>query len=154
MPGNLQAVPASPFQRGFLEGFAVRGIFREPFRGKTFVLHVLDAVLVPNGSHWSTTGDPNRRREEAQSASQKQFEQLICHNVPAATKLELLIKFGIPVEEILQACRTLKADLLILGLHHATHVAAASHLPWRAHEIVCAASCPVLTVKDSRDLAE
>jgi nucleotide-binding universal stress UspA family protein len=112
---------------------------------------LLDPVLLPNSSHWSTIGDLDRRREEAQSANQKQFEQLICHNVPAATKLDFLIKFGIAVEEIVQACRTLKADLVILGLHQAAHAAAASHLPWRAHEIVCAASCPVLTVKDSRD---
>lgn len=139
---------ATDFSAASLGALPYAASFANHFGAKLIVLHVLDPVLIPNSSHWSTIGDLNRRREEAQSASQKQFEQFICHNVPAATKPEFLIKFGIPVEEIVQACRTLKADLLILGLRHAAHAAAASHLPWRAHEIVCTASCPVLTVKD------
>lgn len=145
---------ATDFSAASLGALPYAVSFANHFRAKLIVLNVLDPVLIPNSSHWSTMADLNRRREETQSAGQKQFEQLICHNVPAATKLEFLIKFGIPPEEIVQSCRTLKADLLILGLHHVAHAAAASHLPWRAHEIVCAASCPVLTVKNSRDLAE
>lgn len=144
---------ATDFSAASLGALPYAASFANHFGAKLIVLHVLDPALIPNSSHSSTIGGLIRRREEAQSASQKQFEQLICHNVSAATKLQFLIKFGIPIEEIVQACLTLKADLLILGLHHAAHAAAASHLPWRAHEIVCSASCPVLTVKDSPDLA-
>lgn len=145
---------ATDFSAASLGALPYAASFANHFGAKLVVLHVLDPVLIPHRSHRSTVGDLNQRCEQAQSASQKQFEQLICPNAPAATKLEFLIKFGIPAEEIVQACLTLKADLLILGLHRAAHAAAASHLPWRAHEIVCAASCPVLTVKDSRDSAE
>jgi nucleotide-binding universal stress UspA family protein len=145
---------ATDFSATSLGALPYAASFAHHFGAKLIVLHVLDPVLIPSSSHLSSIGDLNRRREEAQSASQKQFDQLICHNVPAATKLQFLIKFGLPVEEIVQACRTLNADLLILGLHHAKHAAAASHLAWKAHDIVCTASCPVLTVKDQRVSAE
>ena len=145
---------ATDFSTASLGALPYAASFANHFGAKLIVLHVLSPELMPSSSHWSTIGDLNRRREEAQSASQKKFEELICRNVPEGIKLEFLIKFGIPVEEIVQSCRTLRADLLILGLRHAAHAAATSHLPRSANEIVCAASCPILTVKDSRDLAQ
>jgi nucleotide-binding universal stress UspA family protein len=122
--------------------------FANHFGAKLAVLHVLPAAPVPETFHWSTTGDLIEMREQARFVSQKQFEQFVVPNVPAATKLEFISEFGIPSEHILQACHTLKADLLILGLHSERHAETVSHLPWiRAHEIVCRASCPVLTMK-------
>jgi nucleotide-binding universal stress UspA family protein len=122
--------------------------FANHFGAKLVVLHVLPAAPVPETFHWSTTGDLTQMREQARLASQRQFEQFVVANVPAATKLEFIPAFGIPSEHILQACHTLKADLLILGLRSARHAESLSHLPWiRAHEIVCRASCPVLTMK-------
>jgi hypothetical protein len=48
----------------------------------------------------------------------------------------------------------LKVDLLILGLHSVMHAEVLSHMPWvRAREIVCRASCPVLTMKDGTRLS-
>lgn len=125
--------------------------FANHFGAKLIVLHVLPAAPIPEAFHWSTTGDLQQMRDQAQLASQKQFEQLVVPSVPVETKPELIIRFGIPSEQILQACHALKADLLVLGLHSASHAEAVSHLPWvRAHEIVCGASCPVLTVKEGR----
>jgi nucleotide-binding universal stress UspA family protein len=141
---------ATDFTAASLRALPYAASFANRFGAKLIVLHVLPAAPIPETFHWSTTGDLKQMREEAQSASQKQFEELIVHNVSAATELEFLVKFGMPGEQILQACHTLKADLLILGLSSAGHAAAASHLPWiRAHQIVCGASCPVLTLKDS-----
>jgi nucleotide-binding universal stress UspA family protein len=123
--------------------------FANHFGAKLVVLHVLSAAPVPETFHWSTTGDLTGMRREAELIAQKQFQQLIIPNVPAATKLEFKVSFGIPTEQVLQACRTSKADLLILGLHSVRHAETLSHTPWvRTHEIVCGASCPVLTMKD------
>lgn len=125
--------------------------FANHFGAKLIVLHVLPAAPIPETFHWSTAGDLRQMRDQAQLASQKQFEQLVVPNVPGGTQMEFVARFGIPSEQILQACHDLKADLLILGLHSAKHAEAASHLPWvRVHEIVCGASCPVLTFKDAR----
>lgn len=142
---------ATDFSTASLRALPHAASFANHFGAKLIVLHVLPAAPIPETFHWSTTGDLNQMRKEAQSASQKRFEELIAHNVPTATELEFLVKFGIPSEQILEACHALKADLVILGLHSAGHAVTASHLPWiRAHEIVSGASCPVLTVKDSR----
>jgi hypothetical protein len=36
-----------------------------------------------------------------------------------------------------------------LGLHRATHIGTASHMPWAtAYEVVCGAGCSVLTVRN------
>jgi len=141
---------ATDFSAASLHALPHAASFANHFGTKLTVLHVLPAAPIPETFHWSTTGDLNQMREQAQSASQKQFEEFVAPNVPSATKLEFRVKFGMPVEQILQACHTLKADLLVLGLNSAAHAATASHLPWiRAHEIVCGASCPVLTIKDS-----
>jgi len=141
---------ATDFSAASLRALPYAASFANHFGTKLIVLHVLPAAPVREAFHWSKTGDLNRMREEAQSASQKQFEEHVAHNVPSGTKLEFLVKFGIAGEEILETCRTLKGDLLVLGLNCAVYAAAASHLPWiKVHEIVCGASCPVLTVKGS-----
>jgi nucleotide-binding universal stress UspA family protein len=58
---------------------------------------------------------------------------------------ELSIKIGPPAEMILQAAEDRGADLIVVGAHRGMRLAA--HNPWAvAHEIVCAAPCPVLTV--------
>ena len=125
--------------------------FANHFGAKLMVLNVLPAAPIPETFHWSTAGDLTQIRDKAQLASQKQFERLVVPNVPAKTQIEFIVRFGIPSEQILQACHSLKSDLLVLGLHSAMHPETASHLPWvRAHEIVCGANCPVLTLKDAR----
>lgn len=124
--------------------------FANHFGAKLIVLHVLPAAPIPEGFHWSTTGDLAEMRELAEKASREQFEKLILPHVPDGTAIEFSVKFGIAHEQILQSCHTLKADLLILGLNHVEHIETAAHLPWSmAYKIVCDASCPVLTMKAS-----
>jgi hypothetical protein len=61
---------------------------------------------------------------------------------------EYLVHFGRPSETILQLALKLKADLIFMGLRRSTHVVAAPKTHWAtAYEIVCGASCPVLTVR-------
>ena len=140
---------ATDFGHASLSALPYAASFANHFGAKLVALHVLPAAPIPETFHWSTTGGLTEMREQAQLATRKQFEQLVVPNVPAATELEFTVRFGIPGEQILQACHTLKADLLILGLHSVSHAETLSHIPWvRAHEIVCGASCPVLTTKD------
>lgn len=135
-PASLQALPHA-------------ASFANHFGARLIVLHVLPAAPIPEGFHWSTTGDLMQMRQNAQRASQKQFEELILPCVPSSTKVEFIVKIGIASEQILQACHALSADLLILGLNRTEHIETASHLPWSmAHKIVCGASCPVLTIKN------
>lgn len=71
--------------------------------------------------------------------------QLTQMKATAACTAEISIKIGPPAEMILQAAEDRGADLIIVGAHRAMRLAA--HNPWAvAHEIVCAAPCPVLTI--------
>lgn len=68
---------------------------------------------------------------------------------PMATKLEFMVKFGKPGEQILLASHALDADLIILGLNGPAHIDTASYMPWAvAYKVVCGARCPVLTIRN------
>ena len=104
---------------------------------------------MPEGFHWSTTGDLTQMRDVARIASQRQFDALNLQPTRTAIQPEFMVKYGIPSEQILLASHALKADLLILGLHRHAHIDAASHMPWdRAYKVACDAHCPVLTIKN------
>ena len=59
------------------------------------------------------------------------------------------VPLGRPVEEILSAARSIQADLIVLGAKSRNGLA--GHIPHtKAYEIVCGATCPVLTLKSYR----
>jgi nucleotide-binding universal stress UspA family protein len=60
---------------------------------------------------------------------------------------EPVVQFGSPAECILQRAFESEADLIVLGVRPARHLAAATHLPWAtAHKVIAHAQCPVLTI--------
>jgi nucleotide-binding universal stress UspA family protein len=70
--------------------------------------------------------------------------------VPVATDLHCLPLFrverGNPVKQILRVAGDMQADLIVLGAK--TRKGLAGHVPHtKAYEVVCGASCPVLTIK-------
>lgn len=139
---------ATDFGAASLSALPHAASFANHFGAKLVVLHVLPAAPIPEGFHWSKTGDLMEMREESKRASGKMFDELVRPHVPPETKLEFEVKFGIPSEQILQASHELKADLIVLGLHRRAHAEAASHTPWAsACKIVGSANCPVLTIR-------
>ena len=123
--------------------------FANQFGARFVVLHVLPAAPIPEGFHWSSTGDLMQMRDQARMACQKQFEELILPHIPTATKPEFVVQFGIPSEQILLASHALEADLIFLGLNRSAHIGTASHMPWAvAYKVVCGAHCPVLTIRN------
>jgi nucleotide-binding universal stress UspA family protein len=123
--------------------------FTNHFGAKLVVLHVLPVAQVPEGFHWSTAGDLTQMRDEARMASQRQFDALNLQPTQMAIQPEFMVKYGTPSEQILLASHALKADLIILGLHHRGHIEVASHMPWHlAYQVVCDAHCPVLTIRN------
>jgi len=140
---------ATDFSDASLRALPPAAAFAHHFGATLVVLHVLPVAPIPEGFHWSKTGDLSDMRQQAQLRAQKAFERLIAPRVPATIKVEFKVSFGTPAEEILHNCHSLKLDLLVLGLSPTKHAESGSHLPWvAAHEIVCGANCPVLTFKD------
>lgn len=119
------------------------------FGAKLVVLNVLPVAPIPEGFHWSTTGDLTQMRDAARIASQRQFDALNLQHAQVAIPPEFMVKYGIPSEQILLASHALKADLIVLGLQRPAHIDAASHLPWDvAYQVVIDAHCPVLTLRN------
>jgi nucleotide-binding universal stress UspA family protein len=121
------------------------------FGTKLILLHVVPAVPMPEGFHWYTAKDLMQMRENARIASLQQLEELTSCSKELAVKPECVVAFqsASPVSEtILQTAENLKVDAIIMGLHRSVYIGTASHMPWAtAYEVVCGASCPVLTVR-------
>lgn len=120
------------------------------FGAKLVLLHILPAVPMPNGFHWYTSSDLTRLRQNARVDSLRRLKNLL-QGLSLELKPEFVIEFGSAStlsETILEIAEKLDVDGIIMGLHRSTHVQAASHMPWAtAYEVVCHASCPVLTVR-------
>ncbi len=62
---------------------------------------------------------------------------------------EVLVDYGAPAESILTIAGEKQAELIVMGVRHASSLVAATHLPWStAHKVVAQAPCPVLTVRE------
>ena len=60
---------------------------------------------------------------------------------------EAFVEYGEPAERIGEAARQRGSDLIVLGVRHAAHMSAATHLEGAiAHQVVAHAPCAVLTV--------
>lgn len=139
---------ATDFSPASLNALPYAVSFANHFGAKLTLLHVAPAAPIPEGFHWSTTGDLPDMREHARLASSKQFEDALRGSPPLRVQPEFMVKFGMPANEILHAIRTLQADLVIMSLHRSRHPELTSHLPWTvAYEVVCRAHCSVLTVR-------
>jgi nucleotide-binding universal stress UspA family protein len=79
--------------------------------------------------------------------SQENMARLIHSETMRGWQAEAIIEVGNPAEVILSAALTKRADLIVMGAHHASGSATASHIPWAtASSVACGAPCPVLTV--------
>jgi nucleotide-binding universal stress UspA family protein len=135
------------FSAGSLHALPYAISLANHFGAKLVVLHVLPAAPIPEGFHWSKTGDLTQMRDEAHMASQRQFEKLNLRN--AAIPPEFMVMYGIAAEQILLASHALKPDLIVLGLQRTAHMDPASHMPWNlAYKVVVDAHCPVLTIRN------
>jgi nucleotide-binding universal stress UspA family protein len=127
--------------------------FANRFGARLVLLHVQPAAPIPQGFHWSRTGDLREMREQARRESHRRLEELVAQSGETAVRPELMVKFGLVSEQILQASHELRADLVVLGLKRPTH-RESSHVPWAAaYKVVCGARCPVLTIR-SREASE
>jgi nucleotide-binding universal stress UspA family protein len=81
--------------------------------------------------------------EDAVASARRTISELLPTDVPWT---DIAIKLGIPTDKILETAIDRNVDLIIIGARRGATLAA--HSPWAcAHEIVCAAHCPVLTIR-------
>jgi nucleotide-binding universal stress UspA family protein len=124
--------------------------FSNHFGAKLFLLHVAPVVPIPEGFSWSSAPDSIEQiREDARRKALKELLEFVSKGSALAVAPELMVEFGKHGEEILRAAHHLKSDLIVMGLDHAKHGRAVSHLPQTtAYKVATEANCSVLTVRN------
>lgn len=74
---------------------------------------------------------------------------LISSDISLPSEPVLFVEFGSAAEKILATAARWKANLIVLGLRHVEEASRGETTWAKAYEIVCKASCPVLTVRGS-----
>ena len=124
--------------------------FCNHFGARLVLLHVAPVMPIPETFSWSRTPDDiTQMREDARQKDLKRLHEFVPENAAFSVTPEFLVEFGKHGESILGVARSLKTDLIIMGLNHAKHGGALSHLPQTtAYKVVTEAHCSVLTVRN------
>jgi nucleotide-binding universal stress UspA family protein len=94
---------------------------------------------------------PSDSRVEDREAASDRATKRIKHLVPlnGGLSVDLIVETGASAEQILNGAEGQGADLIVMGSHRTSHPRVAAHLPWMtAHQVLCRARCPVLTVRN------
>ncbi|HTT20379.1 MAG TPA: universal stress protein [Candidatus Sulfotelmatobacter sp.] len=141
---NLKFLLATDFGEGSLRALPHAISFANRVHARLIFLHVVPVAPVPEHQ----LRDVLLMRDAARMACLRRLEQLLTNEEELALPPEYLVHFGRPSETILQLALELKVDLIFMGLRRSTDVVAAPQTHWAtAYEMVCGASCPVLTVR-------
>ena len=86
--------------------------------------------------------------EGEREGAMKRLEQLVPLGTEPSVEMELIVEVGAPAEQILKVAERQDADLIVMGPHSTVHPRVSAHFPWvTAHQVLCHAHCPVLTVR-------
>ena len=125
-------------------------------RGARLVLfHAVSPLPQVKPGRWHGPDYMPNVQEHAARTALKRLKQLIAE-ARVAIEPECVAEISEPAEGILYASRVLKPECIVMGLKPRTFTDTLSHLPWSiAYDVVCGASCPVLTVRsgDAMDAA-
>ena len=91
---------------------------------------------------------PIERQSSVEEATRQRLRSLVPADAADWCTAECVVGFEFPSDGILRTAGQRCADLIVMGVHKSAAPPASSHLPWAiAHEVVCHAKCPVLTVR-------
>ena len=91
---------------------------------------------------------PLQEQKPVLESARQRLQTLIPPDAGAWCKPEYMVGFDFPAEGILRIAKEREADLIVMGVRAPATPRLTTHLPWAiAHEVVCHAHCPVLTVR-------
>ena len=116
---------------------------------RLILLHVLAPMpVVDVGPYWYPGTDLVQQQEKARVKGIEQLRKLIPPEADLPTDPEFFVALDFVPDGILRIAAGCQADLIVMGVNRAASARASAHLPWAiAHEVVCHAKCPVLTVR-------
>jgi len=116
---------------------------------RLILLHVVAPVpVVEVGPYWYPGTDLVEQQKTAKERYIGRLEDLIPPDANLPSKPEFLVDFDFAPDAIVRTAVVSDADLIVMGVNQAASARASAHMPWAtAHEVVCHAKCPVLTVR-------
>jgi nucleotide-binding universal stress UspA family protein len=118
-------------------------------KARLILLHVVTPVPVAEiGPYWYPGTDFIEQQKYARERYIDRLRELIPPHTNLPSDPEFLVEFDFAPDAIVKIAAVLQADLIVMGVNQAASARASAHLPWAtAHEVVCHAPCPVLTVR-------
>ena len=118
-------------------------------KARLIVLHVVTPVpVVEVGPYWYPGTDLVEQQNTARARYIGRLKQLIPPEANLPFEPEFLVDFDFAPDAIVKIAADSHADLMVMGVNQTASARASAHLPWAtAHEVVCHAKCPVLTVR-------
>ena len=117
--------------------------FAEQFGATLSLVHIIEPMAFASDVPYAP---PVVSDEEAEEAARKKLFSLASHEIQKLVQVKVHVRSGTAFVEILDAARSLEADLVIIATHGYTGL---KHflLGSTAERIVRHAHCPVLTVR-------
>lgn len=154
----VSTLPAKEFRRiVFATDFGSASLHALPYaislavenKARLTLLHVVSpAPVLDVGPFWYNGADVIGQQKTAKACSIERLRQLIPPETNLPFEPEFLVAFDFTPDSIVNVAADCKADLIVMGVNQTAWVRASAHLPWAtAHEVVCHAKCPVLTVR-------
>jgi nucleotide-binding universal stress UspA family protein len=118
-------------------------------KAKLILLHILSPIPpLDSGPYWYARKDLLEQREPARHQTLEKLAELVPAETVLSSAPECVVLFDFVAHGILDVAAERKADLIVMGVRHAAFRWGSTHMSWTlAHEIVCHANCPVLTVR-------
>jgi nucleotide-binding universal stress UspA family protein len=116
---------------------------------KLILLHVVPPPpAVDVGPYWYVGADLVDQQKAAGAKSLTRLKSLIPSDIKLPFEPVFLVEFDVAYEAILTTADNWQAELIVMGVNQTKSARVSAHLPWViAHEVVCRAKCPVLTVR-------
>ncbi len=90
---------------------------------------------------------PWEQQCEMTKVYEERLRKLVPDDLPHSCQIDFTVCFDLAGPAILNAAEVIKADIIVMGAHHARFPGFDAHLPGTtASDVICNARCPVLTI--------
>jgi nucleotide-binding universal stress UspA family protein len=136
----------SDFSRASAAAFARAVELAKASRAELVLAHVMSLPVPMAGDGYIPPKVWEEMETSSRAYAQKQIDALVAKARKAGVRVKTLLLTGVPHERIVQAARSQRADLVVMGTHGRTGLRR-FFLGSVAERVVASAACPVMTVR-------